>query len=155
MRTYEGHIDGRNLRIGIVASRFNSFVTSRLVDGALDALRRNGVELDAVAIAWVPGAFEIPLVARRMARSGDYDAVVCLGVVIRGDTPHFDYVAGESAKGIAQVALETDVPVIYGVVTTESLEQAIERAGTRMGNKGAEAVLAAIEMVRLMESLLS
>jgi len=155
MRTYEGHIDGRNLRIGIVAARFNSFVTTKLLDGALDALRRNGVDLDAVGVAWVPGAFEIPVVARRMAKSGEYDAVVCLGAVIRGDTPHFDYVAGESAKGIAQVALETDIPVIYGVVTTENLEQAIERAGTRMGNKGAEAVLAAIEMVRLMESLLT
>jgi len=153
MRRYEGDFRGEGLRIGLVVSRFNSFVTGKLLDGALDALTRSGVSEDAVAAAWVPGAFEVPVVARKMAESGEFDAVVCLGCVIRGDTPHFDYVAGESARGIADVALATGIPVIYGIVTTESLEQAIERAGTRMGNKGAEAAVTAIEMCRLLETM--
>jgi len=153
MRSFEGNLDGTGLRFGIVLSRFNSFVTTKLLDGAMDALVRHGVSSDDVGVAWVPGAFEVPLVARKMAEGGQYDAVVCLGAVIRGDTPHFDYVAGESAKGIARVSLETGVPVVYGIVTTETLEQAIERAGTRMGNKGAEAAMTAIEMVRLLRSM--
>lgn len=153
MRRYEGSFDGSGLRVGIVISRFNSFVTGKLLDGAVDALTRSGVSDDDIAAAWVPGAFEVPVVARRMAESGEFDAVVCLGCVIRGDTPHFDYVAGESAKGIASLALSTGVPIIYGIVTTESLEQAIERAGTRMGNKGAEAAVTAIEMCRLLEKM--
>jgi 6,7-dimethyl-8-ribityllumazine synthase len=153
MKVLEGHLDGKGLRVGIVVSRFNSFVTTKLLDGAVDALRRHGVVQTDIVVAWVPGAFEIPLVAQRMARSAAHDAVVCLGAVIRGDTPHFDYVAGESAKGVAQVALDAEIPVIYGIVTSENLEQAIERAGTRMGNKGAEAALAAIEMARLLADL--
>jgi 6,7-dimethyl-8-ribityllumazine synthase len=153
MKSFEGHLDARGLRVGVVLSRFNSFVTTKLLDGARDALVRHGASEDDLAVAWVPGAFEVPLVARKMAESGQYDAVVCLGAVIRGDTPHFDYVAGESAKGIAKVALDTGVPVVYGIVTTETLEQAIERAGTRMGNKGAEAAMTAIEMARLLASM--
>jgi 6,7-dimethyl-8-ribityllumazine synthase len=153
MKSFEGHLDARGLRVGVVLSRFNSFVTTKLLDGARDALVRHGASEDDLAVAWVPGAFEVPLVARKMAESGQYDAVVCLGAVIRGDTPHFDYVAGESAKGIAKVALDTGVPVVYGIVTTETLEQAIERAGTRMGNKGAEAAMTAIEMARLLGSM--
>ncbi len=153
MRRYEGSLDGRGLRIGLVVSRFNSFVTGKLLDGALDALVRSGVNEEDVSAAWVPGAFEVPLVARRMAESGSFDAVACIGCVIRGDTPHFDYVAGESARGIADVTLATGVPIIYGIVTAETLEQAIERAGTRMGNKGAEAAMTAIEMCRLVEQL--
>lgn len=153
MRSFEGRLDGSGLRFGIVLARFNSFVTTKLLDGAMDALVRHGVDDGDISVAWVPGAFEVPLVARKMAESGQYDAVVCLGAVIRGDTPHFDYVAGESAKGIARVSLDTGVPVIYGIVTTETLEQAIERAGTRMGNKGAEAAMTAIEMARLLDCL--
>ncbi len=150
---FEGHIEGKGLKMGIVISRFNSFVTTRLLDGAMDALLRNGVAAEDVDVAWTPGAFEIPPVARAMAESGRYDAIICLGAVIRGDTPHFDYVAGESAKGIAQVALSVGVPVIYGVITADNLEQAIERAGTRMGNKGAEAATAAIEMANLLRAI--
>jgi len=153
VRSFEGQLDGKGLRIGIVVSRFNSFVTTKLLDGALDVLRRNGVADDAIAVAWVPGAFEAPLVAKRMALSGDHDAVVCLGAVIRGDTPHFAYVAGESARAIADIALAANMPVIYGIVTADSLEQAIERAGTRMGNKGAEAAMAAIEMASLLATM--
>lgn len=153
MRCYEGRLDGTGLRVGIVLSRFNSFVTTKLLDGAMDALTRHGTSEEDVAVAWVPGAFEVPLVAQKMAQSALYDAVVCLGAVIRGDTPHFDYVAGESARGISRVSLATGVPVIYGIVTTETLEQAIERAGTRMGNKGAEAAMTAIEMVRLLQAI--
>lgn len=151
MRRFEGSLDGKGLRVGLVVSRFNSFVTGKLLDGALDALVRSGVREEDVAAAWVPGAFEVPLVARRMAETGEFDAIACIGCVIRGDTPHFDYVAGQSARGIADVALETGIPIIYGIVTAETLEQAIERAGTRMGNKGAEAAITAIEMCRLVE----
>jgi 6,7-dimethyl-8-ribityllumazine synthase len=152
-RIIEGHISGADMRIGIVVSRFNDFITRSLLDGALDALRRHGHDTDNVAVAWCPGAFEIPVVARAMATSGDYDAVVCLGAVIRGSTTHYDFVAGGSASGIAQVAAETGVPVIFGVLTTDTIEQAIERAGTKAGNKGAEAALSAIEMVNLLRAL--
>jgi 6,7-dimethyl-8-ribityllumazine synthase len=153
MKRFEGRLDGRGLRIGLVVARFNSFVTGKLFDGAMDALVRSGVDDADIGAAWVPGSFEVPLVARRMAESGAYDAIACIGCVIRGDTPHFDYVAAESARGIADVTLATGVPIIYGIVTADTLEQAIERAGTRMGNKGAEAAITAIEMCRLVEQL--
>lgn len=153
MRVYEGNFIGQDLRIGIVASRFNDFITSKLVEGALDALRRHGVPEEQVEIAWAPGAYEIPVVARWMAESGRYDAVVALGCVIRGATAHFDYVAGEAARGIAQVSRDTGVPVMFGVLTTDTIEQAIERAGTKAGNKGAEAALGAIEMANLRRAL--
>jgi len=152
-KTFEGHLDAGGLRFGVVVSRFNSFVTTRLLEGALDALVRHGAEREAVDIAWTPGSFEIPLIAAEMAGSGQYDAILCLGAVIRGDTPHFDYVAAESAKGIAQASLESRVPIVYGIVTTDDLEQAIERAGTRMGNKGAEAAVVGIEMANLLKAL--
>ncbi len=152
-KTYEGVLVGTGLRIGIVVSRFNSFITARLLDGALDALYRHDVDEQNVTILWVPGSFEIPIVAKKMATSGKYDAVVCLGAVIRGSTPHFDFIANEAAKGIAQVGLATDVPVIFGVITTDTIEQAIERAGTKMGNKGSEAAVTAIEMVNLYRQL--
>ncbi|MDI9258570.1 6,7-dimethyl-8-ribityllumazine synthase [Alicyclobacillus sendaiensis] len=153
MRVYEGNFIGQDLRIGIVASRFNDFITSKLVEGALDALRRHGVPEDHVEMAWAPGAYEIPVVARWMAESGRYDAVVALGCVIRGATAHFDYVAGEAARGIAQVSRDTGVPVMFGVLTTDTIEQAIERAGTKAGNKGAEAAIGAIEMANLRRAL--
>ncbi len=152
-RTFEGTLLGSGLRFGIVVSRFNEFITQRLLEGALDGLRRHGVEEDAVDVAWVPGSLEIPVVARRLAQSGQYDAVICLGAVIRGATAHFDYVAGGAANGIASVALETGVPVIFGVITTDTIEQAIERAGTKAGNKGYDAALSAIEMANLMRTL--
>ncbi len=142
------------MRFGIVVSRFNEFITSRLLSGALDMLLRHGVAEEDVEVAWVPGAFEIPLAAKKMAARG-YDAVICLGAVIRGDTPHFEYIAAEVTKGIAQLGLEVGIPVVYGVLTTETLEQAIERAGTKAGNKGAEAALAALEMVNLCRKLKS
>lgn len=153
MRTIEGLLTGRDQRVGIVVSRFNEFITGKLLDGALDGLRRHEVVEDAIDVAWVPGAFEIPLVAQRMAESGRYGAVICLGAVIRGATPHFDYVAAEVSKGIANVALATGIPVIFSVLTTDTLEQAIERAGTKAGNKGFEAALSAIEMANLMTQL--
>lgn len=146
---YEGNLVGSNLRICITVSRFNNFITTKLLDGALDALKRHGVNLDEVDIFWTPGAFEIPATAKRLAESNRYNAIICIGAVIRGATPHFDFVASESAKGIAQVSFNTGVPVIYGVITTETIEQAIERTGTKMGNKGAEAAVAAIEMANL------
>lgn len=140
---------GTGLRVGIVAGRFNELIVSKLVGGALDALRRHGVEEEQVDVAWVPGAFEIPLIAKKMAESGRYDAVVTLGTVIRGSTPHFDYVCSETAKGVASLSLSTGIPVIFGVLTTDTIEQAIERAGTKAGNKGWEAAAAAIEMANL------
>ncbi|EJL46923.1 6,7-dimethyl-8-ribityllumazine synthase [Brevibacillus agri] len=149
MRTFEGHLVGTGLRVGIVAGRFNELIVSKLVGGALDALKRHGVEEDNVDVAWVPGAFEIPLIAKKMAESGRYDAVVTLGAVIRGATPHFDYVCNEAAKGVASLSLSTGIPVIFGVLTTDNIEQAIERAGTKAGNKGWEAATAAIEMANL------
>jgi len=152
--TIEGSlVSGGNDRYGIVAGRFNGFITESLLKGALDGLRRHGVDEDRIDVVWVPGAFEIPLVARKMAASGRYDAVICLGCVIRGATPHFDYVAGEAASGIAVAARDTGVPVIFGVLTTENLEQAIERAGTKAGNRGWDAALAALEMADVMRRL--
>ncbi len=152
-KIYEGHLIGTGLKIGITVSRFNSFITTKLLDGALDALKRHDVNLDDVDIFWTPGSFEIPATAKRLAESKRYDAILCIGAVIRGATPHFDFVANESAKGIAQVSFNTGIPVIYGVITTDNIEQAIERAGTKAGNKGAEAAVAAIEMVNLYRQI--
>jgi 6,7-dimethyl-8-ribityllumazine synthase len=151
-KTFEGKLIGQGLRFGIVVSRFNDFITSRLLDGAMDALIRHGVDEGAIEIAWVPGAFEIPLVAKKMTGRG-YDAVLCLGAVIRGATPHFEYIASEVTKGIAQIGLDKGLPVVYGVITADTLEQAIERAGTKAGNKGADAALTALEMANLLREL--
>ena len=148
----EGDLQAGKARFAIVVSRFNEFITEKLLSGALDALKRHGVDTDHVAVAWCPGAFEAPLVVKKLAASGDYDAVICLGAVIRGATPHFDYVAGQAASGVAQVMLQTGIPVLFGVLTTDTIEQAIERAGTKAGNKGAESAVAAIEMVNLMKA---
>ena len=146
---YEGNLLGEGLTFGIIVSRFNSFVTEKLFAGALDALKRHGVDLDDVDVFWTSGAFEIPAIAKRLAGSNKYDAVLCLGAVIRGATPHFDYVAAESAKGIAQASVSTDTPVIYGVITTDTIEQALERSGIKAGNKGFEAAVTGIEMANL------
>ena len=153
MKTLEGKMTAREIRIGIVAARFNEFITSRLVGGALDGLRRHDVGENSIDVAWVPGAFEIPLIAKKMAKSGKNDAVICLGAVIRGSTSHYDYVCNEVSKGIAAVSMETEVPVMFGVVTTENIEQAIERAGTKAGNKGYDCALGAIEMVNLIRTM--
>lgn len=153
MKKIEGKLVAEGMKIAIVASRFNELITSKLISGAEDAFIRHGGLSDDIDFAWVPGAFELPLIAKKMAESGKYDAVVCLGAVIRGATPHFDMVANESTKGIANVSLQTGVPVIFGVLTTDSIEQAIERAGTKAGNKGADAVVSAIEMVDLIRQL--
>jgi 6,7-dimethyl-8-ribityllumazine synthase len=150
---YEGNLIGTGLKFGITVSRFNSFITEKLLAGALDALKRHGVNLDDVDIFWTPGSFEIPTTAKRLAETGRYDALICIGAVIRGATAHFDYVAGESAKGIAQVSFNSGIPVIFGVITTDTIEQAIERAGTKAGNKGAEAAVAAIEMANLYREI--
>ncbi|RHW35706.1 6,7-dimethyl-8-ribityllumazine synthase [Neobacillus notoginsengisoli] len=152
-KVFEGNLIGSGLKIGIVAGRFNEFITDKLVGGALDALKRHGVEPADVDIAWVPGAFEIPLIAQKLAKSNQYDAVITLGAVIRGSTPHFDYVCNEAAKGVANTALSTGVPVIFGVLTVDSIEQAIERAGTKAGNKGWEAAASAIEMANLIRDI--
>jgi 6,7-dimethyl-8-ribityllumazine synthase len=152
-KVLEGKLSAEGCRFAIIVSRFNDFVSSRLVDGAMDALIRHGADDQAVVLARVPGAFEIPLMAKRLAETGRYDAVICLGAVIRGSTPHFDYVAAEVSKGIASVSLETKVPVTFGVLTTDNLEQAIERAGSKSGNKGWEAAMAAIEMVNLFKTM--
>jgi 6,7-dimethyl-8-ribityllumazine synthase len=149
----EGNLSAEGRSFGIVASRFNDFVVKALLEGAIEAIRRHGGDAGAVDVVWVPGSYEIPLVARELALSGRYDALICLGAVIRGATAHFDYVAGGAAGGISNVALETGVPVIFGVITTESIEQAIERAGTKMGNKGFEAAVSAMEMADLMAKL--
>ncbi len=151
--TYEGKLTGSGLKFGLVVSRFNEFISSRLLDAAIDALRRHGCSPGNITVIWVPGAWELPLTARRAANSRRFDAVICLGCVIRGDTPHFDYVAGEAAKGIAQVALETDVPIAFGVLTTNTLDEAVNRAGAKAGNKGADAAVTAIEMVNLLDNL--
>ena len=151
MKIYEGKLVAEGLKFGIVVSRFNEFITNKLVGGALDVLRRHGASDDDIEIAWVPGAFEIPLVAQKMAESKKYDAVICLGAVIRGATPHFDYVSAEVTKGVAHVGLEAKIPVIFGVLTTDTIEQAIERAGTKAGNKGSDAALSAIETVNLLK----
>lgn len=151
--TYEGSLLGKGLRFGIVVSRFNDFITGRLLEGAQDALTRHGVSEQDVDVVKTPGSFEIPLLAKKMVQKGKYDAVICLGAIIRGGTPHFDYLAAEVTKGIAQVALESTVPVIHGVITADTLEQAIERAGTKLGNKGFEAAVAAIEMANVVKGL--
>ncbi|NLY75775.1 MAG: 6,7-dimethyl-8-ribityllumazine synthase [Firmicutes bacterium] len=149
MRVIEGHLNGKGLKFAIVISRFNHFITGRLLEGAEDALKRHGVSEEDITAVWAPGAFEIPLVAKKLAQSGDYHGVICLGAVIRGSTPHFDYVAAEVSKGIAAVGLETGVPVVFGVITTDNIEQAIERAGTKSGNKGWDAALTALELADL------
>jgi len=151
-KVFEGRLWAEGMRFGVVVSRFNEFITSKLLSGALDALARHGAAQENIDIAWVPGAFEIPLAAQKMAAQ-DYDAVICLGAVIRGATPHFEYIAAEVTKGIAQVNLQSGKPVVYGVITPDNLEQAIERAGTKAGNKGFEAAVTAIEMVNLLRSL--
>lgn len=153
MHTFEGKLVSQNIRVGIVAARFNEFIVNKLVGGAMDALLRHDVREEDIDLAWVPGAFEIPLIAKKMAESGKYDAVICLGAVIRGATSHYDLVCNEAAKGIAHVSLDSGVPVLFGVVTTESIEQAIERAGSKAGNKGYDSAMAAIEMVNLVRAI--
>lgn len=149
MKVLEGNYCGQGMKIGIVASRFNEFITSKLVSGAEDCLLRHGVAGDDMECAWVPGAYEIPMIAKKMAMSGKYDAVICVGAVIRGSTSHYDYVCAETSKGIALAAMETGVPVLFGVLTTDTIEQAIERAGTKAGNKGYDCAMSALEMVNL------
>ncbi len=153
MKKFEGNVIGGKVRIGIVAARFNEFIVSKLVSGAIDGLSRHGVEDENIDVAWVPGAFEIPLIAKKMAKSGKYDAVICLGAVIRGATTHYDYVCSEVSKGIANVGLESEIPVMFGVITTENIEQAIERAGSKAGNKGYDCALGAIEMINLIQNI--
>ncbi|MBN9655189.1 6,7-dimethyl-8-ribityllumazine synthase [Halobacillus sp. GSS1] len=152
VKTIEGNLVGTGLKVGIVVGRFNDFITGKLYEGAVDAFKRHGIELNDVEVAYVPGAFEIPLVASKMANSGKYDAVVTLGAVIRGSTPHFDYVCSEAAKGVSNASQQSGIPVIFGVITTDTIEQAIERAGTKAGNKGWEAATAAIEMATLLKN---
>ena len=149
----EGNITAKGLRFAVVASRFNEFITSKLLEGALDMLRRHGAAENAVDVVWVPGAFEIPLAAKKLASCGRYDAVICVGAVIRGATSHYDYVCNEVSKGVAQAALATGIPVIFSVVTTENIEQAVERAGTKAGNKGADGAMAAMEMANLLKKI--
>lgn len=153
MKVIEGIYNGEGLKIGIIASRFNEFITSKLVSGAQDSLTRHGVADDDISVAWVPGAFEIPVIAKKMASSGKYDAVICLGAVIRGATSHYDYVCNEVSKGIAAVSLETGLPVLFGILTTDTIEQAIERAGTKAGNKGTDCAMSALEMINLMKNI--
>ena len=153
MRTFEGKFDGRDVKIAIVAGRFNEFITSKLVGGALDVLKRNDVSEDNIDIAWVPGAFEIPLITKKLANTQKYDAIITLGAVIKGSTPHFDYVCAEVSKGVAQISLQSELPVIFGVLTTNNIEEAIERAGTKAGNKGADAAFSAIEMINLIKEI--
>ena len=149
----EGFITAKDMKVGIVVARFNEFITSKLLGGALDALHRHEAKDEDIDVAWVPGAFEIPVVAKKMAESGKYDAVIALGAVIRGSTTHYDYVCNEVSKGVAQVGLQTGVPTIFGVVTTENIEQAVERAGTKAGNKGTDAAMAAMEMANLLKKI--
>ena len=153
MNTFEGKLVSKEIRVGIVAARFNEFITTKLLGGAIDTLVRHDVKEDNIDVAWVPGAFEIPLIASKMANSKKYDAVICLGAVIRGSTTHYDYVCSEVSKGIATVSLNSGIPVLFGVLTTENIEQAIERAGTKAGNKGADCALGAIEMVNLIREI--
>lgn len=153
MNVFEGKLVSKGIKVGIVAARFNEFITSKLLGGALDGLKRHEVNEEDIDIAWVPGAFEIPLIASKMASSGKYDAVICLGAVIRGSTTHYDYVCSEVSKGVATVSLKSDIPVLFGVLTTENIEQAIERAGTKAGNKGYDCAVSAIEMVNLIREL--
>lgn len=153
IKTYEGNLIAKGMKFGIVASRFNEFITTKLIGGALDGLKRHDAQETDIELVWVPGAFEIPLMASKMAKSKKYDAVICLGAVIRGNTTHYDYVCAEVSKGVAHVALETEMPVVFGVLTTENIEQAIERAGTKSGNKGYDCALSAIEMVSVMKQI--
>lgn len=153
MKTFSGNLTANDIKVGIVAARFNEFITSKLLSGAMDGLLRHDVPEENISLAWVPGAFEIPLIAAKMAKSGKYDAVICLGAVIRGTTSHYDYVCNEVSKGIAAVSLESGVPVMFGVLTTDNIEQAIERAGTKAGNKGYDCALGALEMVDLIRQL--
>ena len=153
MNYIEGNLIAQGLKIGIAAARFNEFIVSKLVSGAEDGLQRHGVKESDIDLVWVPGAYELPLAAKKMAKSGKYDAVICLGAVIRGSTPHFDYVCAEVSKGVANVSLDSEVPVIFGVITTDSIEQAIERAGTKTGNKGFDAASTAIEMANLLKQI--
>ena len=153
MKVFEGTLVSEKIKVGIVVARFNEFITSKLLGGAVDALKRENVNDDDIDVAWVPGAFEIPLIADKMAKSGKYDAVICLGAVIRGSTSHYDYVCAEVSKGVAQVSLNSGIPVMFGVLTTDNIEQAIERAGTKAGNKGFECAQGAIEMVNLIRNL--
>ncbi|KOR27088.1 6,7-dimethyl-8-ribityllumazine synthase [Clostridium sp. L74] len=153
MKVYEGKLTAEGLKVGIIVSRFNEFITSKLLSGSIDCLKRHGAKEDNIEICWVPGAFEIPVVAKKMASKGKYDTVICLGAVIRGATPHFDYVSSEVSKGVANVALDKEVPIIFGVLTTDTIEQAIERSGTKAGNKGYDAAMSAIEMSNLIKVL--
>ena len=153
MKTIEGQLSAQGLRVGIVVARFNEFINSKLLAGALDALKRHGADEDAVDVAWVPGAFEIPMVAQKMAESKKYDAIICLGTVIRGSTSHYDYVCAEVSKGVAHVGLASGVPTMFGVLTTDTIEQAIERSGTKAGNKGFDAAMAAMEMANLIKAI--
>ena len=153
MKRFEGKLVSENIRVGVVCAQFNDFIVSRLLAGCEDTLLRHGVREEDIAVAWVPGAFEIPLIASKMAKSGKYDAVIALGAVIRGSTSHYDYVCSEVSKGVAQVALNSDIPVMFGVLTTDTIEQAVERAGTKAGNKGSECAQGAIEMVNLIREL--
>lgn len=153
MRQVEGKLISEEMKIGIVAARFNEMITSKLLSGAMDALKRHGTQEEAIDVAWVPGAFEIPLIASKMAQSGKYDAVICLGAVIRGETSHYDYVCSQVARGIGQVSLQSGLPVLFGVLTTETMEQAIERAGLKGGNKGFDSAVSAIEMVNLIRAI--
>jgi 6,7-dimethyl-8-ribityllumazine synthase len=153
MPTYEGHLVAAGLKFAIVVARFNEFISTRLLDGALDALKRHDADMENVDIAWVPGAFEIPLVASKLAASGIYDAVICLGAVIRGSTPHFDYVASEVSKGVARVSLDRGIPAVFGVITADTIEQAVDRAGAKQGNKGWEAAITAVEMGNLLKEI--
>jgi 6,7-dimethyl-8-ribityllumazine synthase len=152
MKIFEGNLVAQGLRVGIVVGRFNEFIVSKLLGGAIDGLKRHGVEENNIEVAWVPGAFELPLVAKKMAQNENYDAIICLGAVIKGATPHFDYVCAEASKGIASVSLSTEKPIIFGVLTTDTIEQAIERAGTKAGNKGYDAAVTAIEMANLLKN---
>ena len=153
MKTYEGKLVSQDIKVGIVVARFNEFITSKLLGGAIDGLKRENVKEEAIEVAWVPGAFEIPLIAKKMADSKKYDAVICLGAVIRGATSHYDYVGAEVSKGVAQVSLNAGIPVMFGILTTDTIEQAVERAGTKAGNKGFECAQGAIEMVNLIREL--
>jgi 6,7-dimethyl-8-ribityllumazine synthase len=153
VKIYEGNLVANELKFGIVVARFNEFITNKLLSGALDALQRHGVSEENISVAWVTGAFEIPLVAKKMAESKKYDGVICLGAVIRGSTPHFDYVCAEVSKGVAQIGLSTGTPTIFGVITSDTIEQAIERAGTKAGNKGFDAAVSAVEMANLLSSM--
>lgn len=153
MKTFEGKLIAEGLKFAIIVGRFNEFISSKLLSGAIDGLNRHGAKEDEIEIIWVPGAFEIPLVAKKLAKSNKYDAIICIGAVIRGSTPHFEYVSNEVAKGIANVSLSTEIPIIFGVLTTDNIEQAIERAGTKNGNKGYDAAITAIEMANLLKNI--